>query len=512
MSATDEVIDPDALPDPPLYLAAEIRRLELGAAAAGLALMERAGAAAAQLIDSLIPDEDPVLFLAGPGNNGGDAWVAARLLHARGRAVTLVCRADPAGLPADAAAARLAYVQAGGAVQADIPARQTWSLAVDGLFGVGLTRPVRGQDARLIEHINALPCPRLALDLPSGLSADNGRALGRAVAAQHTLAFLGLKPGYYGADGPEHCGTLHLASLGLAQQAWVYPRGRLITGAPALPRRARDSHKGKYGRIGIVGGAPGWAGAALLAARAVLAAGGGLVAAGLLDGRLAIDPGQPEVMLRSAEELAAGSGLDVLAVGPGLGQDGRAQSLLKTALTCVCPLVLDADALNLLAIHPALMNMAAERAVPTVITPHPGEAARLLGADTEAVQGDRLGCARALARRLHAWTVLKGLGSIVAAPEGENYWVNASGHPALAAPGMGDVLTGLIAARLARLPVQPALTGAVWLHGKAGEDGAAWLGGAEGLRAGEVVELVRSRINRGASAASGPNGPGRDGK
>lgn len=507
MSALDDVIDPAVLADPPLFLGPEIRRLEQNAAAAGLTLMERAGAAAAHLIVRLTPNEGPVLFLAGPGNNGGDAWVAARLLHAQGRAVTLVCRADPAKLPADAAAARLAYMQAGGTVQTDIPA-QAWSLAVDGLFGAGLTRPIRGRDAQLIERVNALPCPRLALDLPSGLSADSGRVLGPAVAAQHTLAFLGLKPGYYGADGPEHCGALHLAPLGLAQQAWVHPLGRLITAAPALPRRARDSHKGRYGCIGIVGGAPGWVGATLLAARAALAAGGGLVTAGLLDERIAVDPGQPELMLRSAEDLAAKHGLDVLAVGPGLGQDGRAKSLLKTALACPCPLVLDADALNLLAAHPALMKLAAERAMLTVVTPHPGEAARLLGTDTKAVQDDRLGCARTLARRLHAWTVLKGLGSIVAGPEGDEYWVNASGHPALAAPGMGDVLTGLIAARLARLPVQPALTGAVWLHGKAGEEGAAQLGGAEGLRAGEVIELMRSRINRRGNAAGATNGPG----
>ena len=506
----DEIIDPYALPDPPLYLADEIRRLDRRAAAEGLALMERAGMAAAELIGILAPDGGPVLFVAGPGNNGGDAWVAARILHAAGRAVTLVSRAEPAKLPSDAAAARLAYLLAGGKAQADFPALP-WSLVVDGVFGAGLTRPIRGPEAQLVERINALACPRLALDLPSGLSGDSGRVLGSAVVADHTLAFLGLKPGYYGAEGPEHCGTLHFAPLGLARQNWVHPRGKLITGALALPRRARDSHKGKYGRVGIIGGTPGWVGAALLAARAALAAGAGLVTVGLLDERIAVDPTQPELMLHAPEELAAAGGLDVLALGPGMGQGGRAKSLLKTALTCAHPLVLDADALNLLAAHPALMDLAAERAAPTVVTPHPGEAARLLGTDTETVGNDRLGCARALAQRLRAWTVLKGLGTVVAAPEGGSYWVNSSGHPALAAPGMGDVLTGLIAARLARLTTQPAVTGAVWLHGKAGEDGAAELGGAEGLRAGEVIELLRRRINRATAGSERTKDAGGDG-
>lgn len=493
-----EIVDPLTQPDPPLYLADEIQRLDRRADAAGLALMERAGAAAAQLISALTPAGGPVLLVAGPGNNGGDAWVAARLLRAQGREAVLVTHADPAKLPPDAAAARLAFFAAGGKVEAEIPSLP-WVLAVDGLFGAGLTRPVRGQEAQLIEQINALPCPRLALDLPSGLSADSGRALGTAIKANHTLAFIGLKPGCYGADGPSHCGILHLAPLGLGEQHWISVRGRLITAAAALPSRVRDSHKAMYGRIGIVGGAPGWVGAALLAGRAALASGAGLVTLGMLDERVAVDHSWPELMLHAAGELAGATGLDVLALGPGLGQSGAARALLKVALTCACPLVLDADALNLLATHPALAEMAAERAAPTVITPHPGEAARLVHTSTKDVGNDRLGSALVLARRLRAWTVLKGLGTVVAAPEG-HYWVNSSGHPALAAPGMGDVLTGLIAARLARLPVEQAVTGAVWLHGKAGEDGAAHIGGAEGLRAGEMIELLRRRIN-GATAS-----------
>ena len=489
----NEVTDPLALPEPPLYLAEEIQRIDQRAAAADLALMERAGAAAAQLITALTPASGPLLFVAGPGNNGGDAWVAARLMHASGSKTTVVCRADPARLPAAARAARQAYLDAGGAARSELPSLH-WSLVVDGLFGAGLQPPVRGAEATLIEQINALPCPRLALDVPSGLSGDSGQVQGAAVKADHTLAFIGLKPGFYGADGPDHCGTIHLAPLGLAQQDWVPTRGRLITRAADLPARARDSHKGMYGRIGIVGGAPGWVGAGLLAGRTALASGAGLVTLGLLDERMAVDHAQPELMLHAVEDVVAATGLDVLAVGPGLGQSGTAKSLLQSALTCPCPLVLDADALNLLATYPALAEMTAERAAVTVITPHPGEASRLLGIGTQELRRDRLGCALTLAKRLRAWTVLKGLGTVVAAPDGA-YWINPAGHPALAAPGMGDVLTGLIAARLARLPPEPAVTGAVWLHGKAGEDGVTQLRAAEGLRASEVIELLRSRIN-----------------
>ena len=494
----NEVIDPLALPEPPLYLAEEIQRIDKRAASAGLALMEQAGAAAAQLITALNPAPGPMLFVAGPGNNGGDAWVAARLMHASGSKTTVVCRADPAKLPADARAARQAYLDAGGAARSDL-LPLPWSLVVDGLFGAGLKPSVRGADATLIDQINALPCPRVALDVPSGLSGDSGQVQGTAVRADHTLAFIGLKPGFYGADGPDHCGIIHLAPLGLAQQDWFPTHGRLITLAADLPARVRDSHKGMYGRIGIVGGAPGWAGAALLSGRAALASGAGLVTIGLLDERIAVDCAQPELMLHTAEDVVAGRGLDVLAVGPGLGQVGTAKSLLKSALTCPCPLVLDADALNLLATHPALAEMTAERVALTVLTPHPGEAARLLGISTQELRSDRLGCALTLAKRLRAWTVLKGLGTVVAAPDGA-YWINPSGHPALAAPGMGDVLTGLIAARLARLPPKPAVTGAVWLHGKAGEDGVTHLGAAEGLRAGEVIELLRRRINHATAS------------
>jgi len=457
-----------ALISPPLYPAAAIHAMEMAwqAAHPDDALMEKAGLAAADFAASLAQDTGtPVLVLAGPGNNGGDALVAARLLAARGfRVLVLASCADPARLPPDAARAHAAWKAAGGSYAPAFPAGQPFSLVIDGLFGVGLARAVSGIEAAWIAEANALACPRLALDVPSGLDADTGSVRGIALRADATLTFLGAKPGLLTADGPDHTGEIFVDTLGVdATEAPGFALTRLEP-RHQLPPRRRNSHKGDFGHVGIVGGTPGMVGAALIAGRAALAHGAGLVTLGVLDARVAVDYGEPRLMFAPPENLV-GQALTALAIGPGLGQATPAHALLETALAVPCPLVLDADALNLLAGDTALAKAAARRTAPTLLTPHPGEAARLLGRDTAAVQADRIATATLLATRFNAHVALKGAGTVIAPPQGR-YALNTTGGPHLAQAGSGDRLTGLVAALLAQgMATGDALEAAVWRHG-----------------------------------------------
>jgi hydroxyethylthiazole kinase-like uncharacterized protein yjeF len=463
-------IAPFSLVSPPLFTAADVRNIERQWAGAhpDSPLMERAGAAAADLAGMLASESgDAILILAGPGNNGGDALVAARRLAERGCRVVAVSRADPARLPPDAAHAWSAWRESGGTVLPDIPASQRFSLVVDGLFGVGLARDVTGEDARWIAQANAMACPRLALDVPSGLDSDSGRIRGCALRAGHTLTFLGLKPGLVTADGADCAGELHLDTLGVDPATLPATPGLALTqleGRHRLPPRLRNSHKGQFGHVGIIGGAPGMVGACLIAGRAALQQGAGMVTLGVLDERIGVDYGEPRLMFAVAENLAAAH-LSVLAIGPGLGQSSRAHALLEAALAASSPLVLDADALNLLASDPALARLAARRSAPTVFTPHPGEAARLLGVTSTDVQANRIESAQRLSSQYRAHVALKGAGSIVAHPDGR-YAINTTGGPWLAQAGSGDRLTGMVAALLAQgMAPGDAIEAAVWLHG-----------------------------------------------
>ncbi|MEW6119855.1 MAG: NAD(P)H-hydrate dehydratase [Pseudomonadota bacterium] len=456
-----------ALTSPPLYPAPAIRAMEQAwqAAHPDDALMEKAGAAAADFAATRAQDTGaPVLVLAGPGNNGGDSFVTARLLTARGFRVVMASRADPTQLPPDAARAHAAWIATGGHCIPAFPVGQSFCLVIDGLFGVGLTRDVSGIEAQWIAQANALACPRLALDVPSGLDADTGRVRGIALRADATLTFLGAKPGLLTADGPDHAGEVFVDTLGAdATDAPGFALTRLEPRHHLLPR-PHNSHKGLFGHVGIVGGAPGMVGAALIAGRAALAHGTGLVTLGVLDARVAVDYGEPRLMFAPPENLV-GQALTVLAIGPGLGQTTHARALLETALAAPCPLVLDADALNLLAGDAALAGVAARRTAPTLLTPHPGEAARLLGCDTAAVQADRIAAAAALSARLGAHVALKGAGTVIAHPQGR-YAINTTGGPHLAQAGSGDRLTGLVAALLAQgMAPGDALEAAVWRHG-----------------------------------------------
>jgi hydroxyethylthiazole kinase-like uncharacterized protein yjeF len=466
-------IDPFSLVSPPLFTAADIRAIDRQWAGShpALSLMERAGAAAAELAGMLASESgDPILILIGPGNNGGDALVAARLLAARGCRVAAVSRADPAHLPPDAARAWAAWRESGGTVLADMPPSQRFSLVIDGLFGVGLQRDIGGEDARWIAQANALTCPKLALDVPSGLDADSGRVCGCALRADHTLTFIGLKPGLLTADGPDYAGELHLDLLGVDPAALPAPSGFALTQLESrhrLPARARNSHKGLFGHIGIIGGGSGMVGACLIAGRAALRQGAGSVTLGTLDERIVVDYLEPRLMLAAPETLVDAP-LGGLAIGPGLGQGPRARALLEAALAAPCPLVLDADALNLLAGDPGLAERVARRDRPTLLTPHPGEAARLLGANSAGIQANRIGAARQLSTQYRAHVALKGAGTVIVHPDGR-YAINTSGGPWLAQAGSGDRLTGMLAALLGQgMPAADALEAAVWLHGTSG--------------------------------------------
>lgn len=266
--------------------------------------------------------------------------------------------------------------------------------------------------------------------------------------------------------------------------------------SPLLPSRPHDSHKGLFGHIGILGGAPGMVGAVLLAGRAALKSGAGRVTLGVLDDAIHVDFNFPELMFAPPDRLATDARLPVLAIGPGLGQTRLASELMKAALLHPAPLVIDADGLNVLAEHPDLAETCTQRSSHTLLTPHPGEASRLLKMHAADIQASREQAAKELAMRFNAFVALKGTGTVLAAPDGK-LEVNPTGNPALSAPGMGDVLTGMLSAFLARLKPWEALRRAVWLHGQAADDAVARGLGPEGLTASEQIEFVRHRLNSG---------------
>ena len=450
----------------PICLTQEIRRIEEQAAQTTPPLMERAGKAAAKLAASLVSDErKDVVVLAGPGNNGGDARIAAARLREQFFRVSVVTRPE------------------------ELPAAVRPSLVIDGLFGIGLARDIEGGYRRLVDYANAQRCPVLAIDIPSGLDSDTGRVRGCAVRATHTLTFIALKPGLLTLDGPDHCGEISVADLGVqtgGASAWVAEPDLFKA---VLKPRPHNFHKGLAGSLAVFGGAAGMTGAALLAARAALKLGAGRVYVGMLDQTMHVDPGAPELMLRHADD-ALGLDLDAMAVGPGLGTSERAETLVAAALASELPCVLDADALNLISESEDLRKACARRKSETLLTPHPAEAARLLGTTTAAVQEDRVKAARLLSQNLHAHVVLKGAGSICAARDG-HWFINRTGHAGLSSAGTGDVLAGFLGSLLAqRYTGEAALVLGVHLHGAAAE-GLPQVG----LTASELIEPARRLWN-----------------
>ena len=452
----------------PLLRSAELRDIETRHGSVVPPLMERAGRAAAELALRLLKNRRArVLALAGPGNNGGDAIVMAHVLKQQGIDVVV----GPGG---------------------KVP-KGDYGLVVDGLFGIGLGRPISGPYADLIERINAFEGPVLALDIPSGLDGDTGRVLGVAVRATHTISFIGGKPGLYTLEGPDHCGEVSVVDLGLHLDKFSGALLAVDDFRDCLKPRLRNSHKGSYGSLAVIGGTAGMTGAALLAARAGLQLGAGRVFVGLLQ-PLVVDPLQPELMLRSADN--ALDHATVAVVGPGLGASDAALAIVRRIASADFPLLLDADALNLFAAHPVLAALIARRAAPTLLTPHPAEAARLLATTTAAVQADRVGAALQLAQRFKAHVALKGCGTVIAHPDGR-WRINANGNSGLASGGTGDVLSGFIGALLAQgWPADAALSGAVHLHGAAADALVASGAGPVGITAGELIPVARTLLNR----------------
>jgi hydroxyethylthiazole kinase-like uncharacterized protein yjeF len=497
----------------PVLTRDQLRAVEESAApSSGPSLMERAGQATAHAARRLAIDTGaPILVVAGPGNNGGDAWVAAAHLGEGFHRVVVLDAAGSAPRASEAKAARKAIEARGGDIVRDWPRGLRPALVIDGLFGLGLAREVEPAFAELIERMNACGAPILAVDVPSGLDSDNGVIRGAAVRATNTLTFLAHKVGLHTADGLDCRGVLELDDLGAGDEALRAARGFLLTPksvARWLAPRPRNSHKGDFGSVAVIGGNRGMVGAALLAARAALLCGAGKVRAGLLaPDAPAVDVAHPELMLGSIDDAM---GCDVMVAGPGAGQSPSATSVsmfertvLPALIAANKPLVLDADALNAIAFNDTLRHdLVEKRKAPTILTPHPAEAARLLGRKTAEVQAHRLDSALELAQRLRACIVLKGAGSICAFPDGR-WSINTTGNPGLAAAGSGDVLTGIIGAVLAqKLDAEKALQYAVCLHGAAADSLVQRGVGPVGLTASEIAFEARSVMNSWSRSAS----------
>ena len=490
------------------------RRIEAEAAAGlpGFTLMARAGAAVARLCLAVAPHARRAVVHAGPGNNGGDGLIAAMHLHAWGKRVSVRLLGDESKRPADAAKALAMALQAGVDIDAtwptSEPAGDAPDLVVDALLGIGASRPPDGRIAEAIERIRTLgegAATVVAIDVPSGLDARTGLELGDAcVVARHTLSLLTAKPGLFTANGRDRAGTVWLAAIGAEPDpslaaAWLIGSDALR--ALHQPRRFAQ-HKGSFGDVVIVGGAAGTVGAALLAARAAHAAGAGKVFVDLLgNDEPGFDSVRPELMFDPNWSSGPTEKLKRSTVVCGCGGGDAVREALPRLLSLVPRLVLDADALNALATDERLRTMCAERATrrqQTILTPHPLEAARLLGRSTREVQADRLSAAAELAERYRATIVLKGSGTVIAAP-GQTPNIVATGNASLATAGTGDVLAGW--------------TGGRWSEGSAGtqafsvatlaavEHGAAAEPAAAGaLRASDLVEVLHRRSRRSASA------------
>lgn len=459
-------------------------------------LMQRAGHAVARLALALAPHARTVWICAGPGNNGGDGFDAAIHLQAAGKAVQLRFVGDPQRLPADARDAHDRARAAGVTIADAQPALDAHDLAIDALLGIGARRPPSDTLAATIDALNALPCPVLAVDLPSGLDAATGQPLGEhCVQAAHTLALLRLKPGLFTGTGRDRAGEVWFDDLGVAPTP--HPPQAWLSGADVLPpsTRAHAQHKGSFGDVAVVGGAPGMSGAVLLAARAAHAAGAGRVYFSLLGGAgLPHDPVRPELMCRESWWTGPDDVLRRSVVVCGCGGGERVREALPRLLGAAGRLVLDADALNAIAADPALqalLRSRASRGRATVLTPHPLEAARLLGSDARQVQSDRLAAAQALADRFACVVLLKGSGSVIAAP-GRAPFVNPTGNASLATAGTGDVLAGWLGGLWAQRfevceadQVQRLACAAAFEHGMAADRSDAPV-----LRAADLIERM----------------------
>lgn len=482
------------------YSSAQVRELDRRAISEaripGYALMQRAAAEAWILAGQRWPQARVVHVVAGPGNNGGDGYEIARLARASGREVRLWA----AGLPTqgDALQARAAWLAEGGSSGVFTEGCLAGAdVVVDALLGIGVSRPLEGAFLQAVEAINrarAAGAGVLAVDVPSGLDADTGAVLGAAVFADATATFIARKLGLYTGAGPDHAGSVSCHSLGVPDTVYlsvdaVADALDACDLALALPKRARGSHKGSHGHVLVIGGDQGMAGAALLAARAALRVGSGLVSLATHPAHAAaLVAAQPELMCSGVGSTAELAPLleraTVVALGPGLGQGAWGRGLWAQAMTVRKPLVLDADGLNWLAQNRT-------RRADWVLTPHPGEAARLLDVRSAEVQNDRVAAVRQLRERYGGVAVLKGAGTLV---QGERLALCPHGNPGMAAGGMGDVLCGAIAGLIAQgLNIETAARAGVLAHALAGD--AAASRGERGLLPSDLIARLRRQVN-----------------
>ena len=484
-----------------LYRADQVRELDRLAIEKyqipGQVLMERAGEAAWHLIGQRWPRAARLLVVAGTGNNAGDGFVVARLARQAGLAVTVIQLGDRDKLRGDARHHALKYAALAGAWQPFEGRLPPADLVVDALFGTGLERPVTGPWAEAVAAINRHSAPVLALDLPSGLQADTGAVLGTAVQAKATITFIALKQGMFTGEGPAYCGDILFDALEVPARLY----GHLLVSARRVdwaqqrdriqPRRA-TAHKGHFGHVLAIGGDHGMGGAARLAAEAALRTGAGLVSLATRPEHLApVLATRPEIMAHGIDDPARLDPLlrraTHLAVGPGLGREAWGRALFEAALAAGRPLVVDADALHLLAEQPVQRD-------DWVLTPHPGEAARLLDTCVAEVQADRFAAAEAIRRRYGGVVILKGAGTLVVSGGDRRPAVCSDGNPGMASGGMGDLLTGVVAGWMAqgKAPAEAAEL-AVCLHAAAGDKAAR--AGRRGLLASDLLSHIRRLAN-----------------
>jgi hydroxyethylthiazole kinase-like uncharacterized protein yjeF len=501
----------------PVLDARRMRAADRSAIRGGVASSRLMENAAGSLVEELLrfsPGARSAVAVCGPGNNGGDGLAAARLLAERGLSVAVFTLGDPGAYRGDAAenAARaraagleLLPLSRRGAASGFRRALGNAGVVVDALFGTGLTRALSGRAAVAVHAMNAAGRPVVSADLPSGLSADTGGLLGAAVRASLTVAFAAAKPAHVFFPARGLCGRVVVRDIGIPRKTLLSLSGPLaLTEARDirawLPPRPADSHKGDFGRLAVIAGSRGKAGAAVLTARGALRAGAGLVTVFCPASLEAlVVSGLPEAMTRSLPEkdgalaaeaaeplLEALEGFDAAVAGPGLGTARGTVRVVEMLIGAACPLVLDADALNVLAGRPRALR---RRRFGTVLTPHPGEAGRLLGTTSAAVQDDRLAAATTLTRRSLGVVLLKGAASLISAPSGR-VTVNPTGTPLMSSAGSGDVLAGAVGALLAGgLNAERAAMAAAYLHGAAGELLSSILGDA-GLLARELADAL----------------------
>lgn len=486
----------DTLPTS-LYTAAQVREIDarlIAAGTPGFELMQRAARAAWRSLRRRWPDEQWITVMAGRGNNAGDGYLIAALAQRGGRQVQVLAVGDPQQLQGDAAQAFAVAREAGVTMLPWTPEASLQGVLVDALLGTGVSGEVREPYASAIRAMNNSLQPVLAVDLPSGLCADTGRVLGEAVTADLTVSFIGLKIGLFTGEGPDRVGELVFDDLQVdgAIVDQVQPGIERLCAAnlPTLAPRKPAAHKGSFGQVLVIGGDLGTGGAALLSAEAALRCGAGMVTLATRPEHVTASlVRRPEIMCSGVESTYALTALtqraDVLVIGPGLGQAPWGRSLLSLAPQCRVPQVWDADALNL------LVAGAVELPSDCLLTPHPGEAARLLGITVGDVQADRPAAARMLASRYGCTVLLKGAGTLIAHSDGRLALCDR-GHPAMASAGLGDVLAGLAGALLAQgLAPFGAACLAVWLHAVAGER----LGKqGRGLAAADLIPAIRQLL------------------